>query len=294
MAPRMENTETIHQATFVPPCIRPTATLHRCTSSGRTYHDKLNGFILKIPRGAIPEGVSLTIDIGVALYSQFQYPKGLRPVSPVFWICIRGRKRHMRFLKPVSITLNHCLNVKSEDDIESLGLTFLKGDHEMDFEEKYQFYPTEGMSIFEPKTDSGTLHTYHLCYTCIVCKIKEFTLQRAKFCLLGTLPRTFVYDKSMCIIFFVTFLLETCLETVDRQIMNMPESAEYSYRLVKWEFQFSSCPTPAIQIEIPKSLPGGWQLALQLQNKVRLFSHFHHHVRFLFTCSCLHHADHFK
>ena len=56
----------------VPPCIRPTATLHRCTSMGRTYRDRLNGFKLKIPHGAIPEGESLTVDIGVALYGPFQ------------------------------------------------------------------------------------------------------------------------------------------------------------------------------------------------------------------------------
>ena len=73
---------------IVPPCVKPTATLPHCTSEGIEYNDEWNDFTLKIPQGAIPEGESLTIDIGVALYGPFQYPEGLRPVSPVFWICV--------------------------------------------------------------------------------------------------------------------------------------------------------------------------------------------------------------
>ena len=255
----------------VPPFVKPTATLHQCTSVERTYYDKVNDLTLKIPEGAIPEGESLTIDIGVALYGPFQYPEGLRPVSPVLWICVQDRKHNMHFRKPVSITLQHCLIVESEEEIESLGLTFLKGDHEMNPEGKYQFHRVED-SLFKAKTDYGTLQTHHFCYQCIVCNISEFTIQRTKFCLCGTIPRTLVYDKRMYVVFFVTFLLEACLETVRRQILNMPEIAEYEYHLLKKEFQFRNSPTPAIRIEIPKDLPGGWQLGQQLQNEVHLLT----------------------
>ena len=257
---------------IVPPCIRPTATLHRCTSMGRTYRDRLNGFKLRIPRGAIPEGESLTIDIGVALYGPFQYPEGLRPVSPVFWICVRNRKHHIRFQKPVHITLQHCLNVDSEEDTRLLELTFLKGDHEMNSDEKYQFHVAKDQSVFKANTDCGTLYTYHFCYQCIVCKTSEFTLQRAKFCLFGTIPDTFVYNKPMYIFFFVSFLLKTCLDTIRRQMMNMPEIADHVYHEAKKDFQFSTSPIPAIGIKIPKDLPGGWQLGLQFQNEVGSFS----------------------
>ena len=73
---------------IVPSCVKPTASLCHLTSQGIEYNDEWNDFTLKIPQGAIPEGESLTIDIGVALYGPFQYPEGLRPVSPVFWICV--------------------------------------------------------------------------------------------------------------------------------------------------------------------------------------------------------------
>ena len=69
---------------YIPTCFNPVATLSQCTHDGRRYYDEHNDFGLEIPAGAIPEGEGITIDIGVALYGPFQYPEGLRPVSPVF------------------------------------------------------------------------------------------------------------------------------------------------------------------------------------------------------------------
>ena len=123
---------------YIPTCFTPVATLSQCTHDGRWYYDEHNDFGLEIPAGAIPEGESITIDIGVALYGPFQYPESLRPVSPVFWVCVRDQK-DFKFVKPVKLTIPHCLNLKQYDDIESLGLTFLKGDHEMNPQQMNQF-----------------------------------------------------------------------------------------------------------------------------------------------------------
>ena len=152
----------------------------------------------------------------------------------------------------------------------------------MNSDKKYQFHVTKDIFNFRANTDCGTLQTYHFCYQCIVCNIDEFTLQRTKFCLFGTVPRTFVYDKSMYIVFYVTYLLEACLETVRRQILNMPEIQEYEHYLLKKEFQFSDPATQLeifkgeaeIKIEIPKQkdLPNGWQFGQQPRNKVHLLS----------------------
>ena len=90
---------------IVPPCVKPTATLCHCTSQGIEYYDEWNDFTLKIPHGAIPEGESLTIDIGVALYGPFQYPEGLTPVPPMFWICVQDKK-YFHFFKPHFLTFD--------------------------------------------------------------------------------------------------------------------------------------------------------------------------------------------
>ena len=145
------------QDRIVPPCVKPTATLPHCTCQGIEYNDEWNDFTLKIPQGAIPEGESLTIDIGVALYGPFQYPEGLRPVSPVFWICV-GDKNYFHFLKPVEVTIPHFLTLDGEEDVQSLGLTFLKGEHEMGWKQKTHFQQAEGTASFRPGSVQTMVH----------------------------------------------------------------------------------------------------------------------------------------
>ena len=175
------------QKRIVPSCVKPTATLPHCTSQGIKYNDEWNDFTLKIPEGAIPEGESLTIDIGVALYGPFQYPEGLRPVSPVFWICVRDRKA-FHFLKPMEVTLPHFLTLDGEEDVQSLRLTFLKGEHRMEGRQKTHFQQAEGMALFRPGSGYGVLHTHHFCYLCIASRKSKETIQKAKFCMFATIP----------------------------------------------------------------------------------------------------------
>ena len=142
------------------------ATLSQCTYNGTHFHDECNEFDLEIPAGAIPEGVSITIDIGVALYGPFQYPEDLRPVSPVFWVCVRDQK-DFQFLKPVEITIPHCLNLENHEDIESLGLTILKGDHEINPQKIYEFQKQEEGNVFQPLKKYGVFKTTHFCISTI-------------------------------------------------------------------------------------------------------------------------------
>ena len=256
------------QDRIVPPCVKPTATLPHCTSQGIEYNDEWNDLTLKIPQGAIPEGESLTIDIGVALYGPFQYPEGLRSVSPVFWICVRDKK-YFDFLKPVEVTLPHFLTLDGEEDVQSLGVTFLKGDHEMGLNQKVHFQQAEGTALFKPGSDYGMLHTDHFCYLCIVSKISEETVQKAKFCMLATIPRVFAAHKPTHAFFFVTFFLKTCLKTIRQQIRNTPELPAGSFQEVKQVFQFAGdVSEPALEIEIPQQHPAGWTMGLEVNTKV--------------------------
>ena len=172
---------------YIPTCFTPVATLSQCTHDGRWYYDELNDFDMKIPAGAIPEGESITIDIGVALYGPFQYPEGPRPVSPVFWVCVRDQK-DFQFLKPVKVTISHCLNLESHDDIKSLGLTFLKGDHEMNLQKMQQ---AEGDVLIEPLKKSGVIQTTHFCCRCLSCKETLEFFEKANFCMCSVIPEEF-------------------------------------------------------------------------------------------------------
>ena len=181
-APRVDPDNTTE---FIPACFSPVATLSDCTHDGRLYYDEHHGFGLEIPAAAIPEGESITIDIGVALHGPFQYPEGLRPVSPVFWVCVRDQK-NFQFVKPVKVTIPHCLNPKYND----IGLTFLNGDHEMNSQQKYQLQQTEDVLI-EPPKRYGVIQTTHFCCLCLSCiEIPEF-FERASFCICSVIPEKF-------------------------------------------------------------------------------------------------------
>ena len=240
---------------FIPACFSLVATLSECTHDRRLYYDEQNGFGLDIPAAAIPKGESITIDIGVALYGPFQYPEGLRPVSPVFWVCVRGQK-YFQFVKPVKVTIPHCLNLKYND----IGLTFLKGDHEINSQQKYQFQQAEDVPIEPPKM-YGVIQTTHFCCLCLSCIETPEFFEKASFCMCSVIPEKFLPHQSSHAYFFITLLLPTCLTTVENQVK------ELGYNEIQPdEFQISSDQT--LEICFPQSPPAEWRVGMRGKTKV--------------------------
>ena len=246
------------------------ATLSQCTDGGRCYDNEDHGFCLEIPVGAIPKGESITIDIGVALYGPFQYPEGLRPVSPVFWVCVRDQK-DFQFLKPVKVSIPHCLSIENCEDIESL--TILKGDHvhqQMKRDYQIKFQQAEGDAYFEPYKKHGTFQTTHFCSLCICSKFTKQFIQKAVFCISAVIPSEI--SATATAYFFVTFLLQTCLSTVKDQISKDP--AIQGYTQVEEEFRFRY--KNKLEIIPPKLLPDSWKIGLAFGKKVCYkFCNFH-------------------
>ena len=247
---------------YIPTCFTPVATLSQCTHDGRRYYDEHNDFGLEIPAGAIPEGESITIDIGVALYGPFQYPEGLRPVSPVFWFCVRDQK-DFQFLKPVKVTIPHCLDLKQYDDIESLGLTFLKGDHVMKPRQMYQLQPAEGDVLIEPLKIHAAIKIAHFCSLCFSCKERRDLFEKEIFCLYSVIPCKISPDQPSEAYFFITLRLKTCLTTVQKQIkeFNLEEHKEK-----REKFQFSN--VQELEMFLPQSPPAEWRVGMQGKKKV--------------------------
>ena len=253
---------------ITPECVRPTATLSKCTNTGVKYFDKSNDFHLDIPEGAIPEGESITIDIGVALYGPFQYPEGLRPVSPVFWLCVRDKKLS-QFLKPVTVTIPHFLHLENGNDIESLELSFLKGDHVMNSQQMYQFQKLEGSvnMLFKPLKKYGVLQTTHFCYLCISSKISLKLIRKAMFCVYAAIPRVMSPREPAYVYFFVTFLLSTCLNTLKNQLSKIPELHDHIKKTHDFKFSKHSR-DPALGIILSPSIPPDWTVGLQFNKEV--------------------------
>ena len=256
---------------YIPEWISPVATLSQCTHDGRYYYDKVNNFSLEIPEGAILAGEYITIDIGVALYGPFQYPEGLRPISPVFWLCVRD-KNFFQFLQPVRVTIPHFLNLENHNDIESLSLAFLKGDHEMNAQQLYQFQQAEGDVLFEPLKKHGVIQTTHFCYLCITSKISLELIQKAMFCIYAAIPQAMSHRKPAYVYFFVTFLLPTCLDTLKNQIRKIPELQDHIAKTQ--DFRFSKCASdPALGIILSPSTPPEWTVGLQFNKEVCILVH---------------------
>ena len=245
------------QATELPKCITPTSTLFRCSSKRMKFVDNANDFSLEIPDGAIPEGKALTVDIGVALQGPFQFPEGLRPASPIFWVCVRDLP-NFEFSKPVTVTIPHFLNIKNYNDIQSLNLTFLKADHETNSEQLYEFHHTDGTMVFEPYKKYGVLQTTHFCSLCIACRDIPECLEKTSFCINAVLPSAAIpVGKKAYGYFFITFLnLQTCLVKVDELVAKMSKTVSYERDMQPFEFQIDTQRDPALEIAITQSKQG--------------------------------------
>ena len=203
----------------IPEFMTPITTLSDVTSDGVRYENAAHDFTLEVPERAVPETERLTLDVAVALFGPLQFPEGLRPVSPVFWVCVRDQ-RNFFFSRPVSVTLPHFLDLDSEEDVKSLGLTFLKASHSKNSEGMYKFSKTDGEVDFECSRRFGVLKTSHFCSLCIASKDRPECLEMTQFCLTSLVPRSTVsVGKKQHAFFFVTFYnLSTCLTKVNKFI----------------------------------------------------------------------------
>ena len=199
-------------------CLFQTLASIDVTSEEREFTNKAFDFCLEIPKGALQEGERLTVDLRVALIGPFKFPKGLRPVSPVFSICVRDQK--IQFLKPVKVTIPHFLYLENDSDIESLGVIFLKADHNMNSKGLYEFLPTDEVADFKGHKTHGVLKTSHFCSLCIGCKDGPEVLTKTSFCLTSVIPECAISPgrKQSAFFFITSSNFSTCFSKVDELI----------------------------------------------------------------------------
>ena len=243
------------------------STLSHCTSEDKMFTDEANDFSLEIPEGAIPEGERLTVDVAVSLFGPFQFPEGLKPVSPVFWVCVREH-RNFKFSKPVLVNIPHFLNIEDDDDITSLGLTFLKADHNKNSEGLYEFKQTPGEMDLKTTKRLGVIKMSHFYSLCLTSKDIPKCLEKALFCITAVLPKFSVpIGKKAQAHFLITFLnLKTCLYKVKDIVESMDLEG---YCTKQRKFQFKASTTAAIEIVISNPCCG--MIGLDGSQKVSWF-----------------------
>ena len=248
----------------IPEFMTPITTLSDVTSDGVLwYENAVNDFTLEVPEGAVSETERLTLDVAVALFGPFQFPEGLRPVSPVFWVCVRDQ-RSFFFSRPVSVTLPHFLDLSSEEDMKSLGLTFLKASHSKNSKGMYEFSKTDGEMDFESSHGFGVIKTSHFCSLCIASEDIPECLKMTQFYLTSLLPRSTVsVRKKQYAYFFVTFhYLTTCLMKVD-ELIKEKKLGDHEKKQVKF------CFTEKPQLEMIITQPQHGRIGVVGNKKVR-------------------------
>ena len=198
-------------------------------STGGTYRNSLHGITLTIPEGAVPDGRSIHIQVGVAMHGPFVWPKRGSIVSPIVGLCMVQPENDIIVLqKLIKIRIPHYVNCLGVEDCKHL--TFLKANHKTDVvtingKAKYHLKPFHVQQAddehmqFEPECYFGTLYTRHFCYLCIE---KEYTPEctaKTNFCLMGAMPDP--PRKSFELYFCVSYMLDTCIQVRNCTIVSL-------------------------------------------------------------------------
>ena len=202
---------------------------------------------LQIPPGAVAEGVTGHIDIGVAFNGPFQYPPGLVPVSPVFWICVRGQE-NFQFQQPVTVTVRHCLHIDFCTRAPSSGLTFVVAKHSSNSYERLQ---AESRGTFTSGC-TGMISTKHLSCLCICC---DNAFDRTEYSLIqvpaeSPCHATVDLHSATDISYYITYNLPYCIEAVKYYVKGR------SVRNTKFHFQSQSEEHAFIQVQHPEEICG--------------------------------------
>ena len=181
----------------------------QCTSSGGRYHNSVHDIQVEVPKGAVPQGMTVKLEVGVALFGAFLFPVGMKAISPILWLCAQSKQ--FTFRLPIEVKLPHCLQLTSFADITSLQLGFMKGGHNSDGKGNIPFRYS-GQATFQPHSSYCTIRINHFCYLCLTanCTSPQFC-SKTLFCLIRVVPRP-IYSCTWDINFCVAMFLNTCIE----------------------------------------------------------------------------------
>ena len=90
-------------------------------SSAQTFEWKRCGLKLHVPEGALPEEEGCRIEIKACMSGQFEFPVDSELVSYIYWLsCPR------KFLKPVTLEIQHCASIQDVSQYSSLQFVIAK------------------------------------------------------------------------------------------------------------------------------------------------------------------------
>lgn len=146
---------------------------------------------LSVPEGAIPKETIIVVEIGVSICTQLTalLPLGLQSVSPIIQLCVLNDPK-FKFTKPVTIQIEHHLDITNHSDVKSMNLHFLKSLHGLPC-----FHTTDGKEEFTAGTHHGTLAIDHFCSFCIAADITSIDASKVYYYVMSAIPRRVITSK---------------------------------------------------------------------------------------------------
>ena len=201
LQPKALHNSSKHSVPFLGPLV-----IVHVTSEGGTFENTEHDVTIEIPPGAVRNGVTISLEVGVALYGPFELPEDYSCISPIVWVCVQ-QQPDFKFLKPIKVKLPHLLDLQSTHDCAEV--TFLKAGHRVNANERYCFEPVDGATVIEPEDGYGTLFTDHFCYICMT--TPNFSQKKKKYCVIQIKPIK-TQESNWTTSFCVTYFLKTCMQ----------------------------------------------------------------------------------
>lgn len=188
------------------------------TNEGKTITCLDHDITIKIPPGAIHSRDQAEIEVGVLLHGPFAFPDGIKPISPILWICA---KPEIKLQKPVEITLPHVLSSLTEKESKIYSISFLKADHrafvfKQGSSSKYFQFKSYGDTGSTFISNQGKISTDHFCFLCIGAESSRQLYQRASYCITRIDPKPWPAQNPETTIYFcISYFLTTCIKVIN-------------------------------------------------------------------------------
>ena len=177
-----------------------------CDSRGLQYTINDHDITLRIPEGAVDQGETIHLEVGVAMYGPFCFRKNTRPISPIIWLCIL---EDAQLNKPFQLIVPHFLTGISVNH----RVTFAKASHHIvsiskNDEIGYIFDECDPKPLFASHKGRsyGILVSQHFCFYCLEAGQTAELARDAGYCLVRI-------EKPLNEVHFCAiYLLNTCLK----------------------------------------------------------------------------------
>ena len=184
-----------------------------------------SGVTITVPKGAVPEGVSASLEVATCLnIGPVEYPEGIIPISPILKL---HPKEQLVLKERITVTLPHALS-KGADATE-VGVMKATDEH-------YQFQLQKTNVKLEERDGCGvaTFLLEHFCYVQLYSEVTDKSVNKALYCVCPVLPETSdipMNGEPLTFYFCITYRIKACLEAIEKQCHDISKLKKHKHRL---------------------------------------------------------------